>query len=215
MSSLKPLVVLGDGTFAIETLEVAEAAGGWNPVGFLNSLAPQNPDRRHAGLPVFGIDDLPFGPDDGMLVAGIVSTKRRSLIQTLEARGYRFATLVHPSAVVSPRSSLGPGAVALPQVVVGANTTVGPHTILNRGALVGHDNTLGAFSTIGPGANLAGNVTVGEGAYVGVGAVVRERVTIGEGAVVGAGAVVIRDVESRVLVAGVPATIMRRDVDGL
>jgi UDP-perosamine 4-acetyltransferase len=44
---------------------------------------------------------------------------------------------------------------------------------------------------------------------VGIGATVIEKVRIGAGAFVGAGAVVIRDVPDNVVVAGVPARILR------
>jgi acetyltransferase-like isoleucine patch superfamily enzyme len=48
-----------------------------------------------------------------------------------------------------------------------------------------------------------------------MGAVIVERITIGAGAVVAAGSVVIRDVPDHVMVAGMPAVIVKRDVDGL
>ena len=47
------------------------------------------------------------------------------------------------------------------------------------------------------------------GASIGSGALILSGVTIGEGALVGAGAVVTRDVASGVVVAGVPARVMR------
>jgi 2,3,4,5-tetrahydropyridine-2-carboxylate N-succinyltransferase len=41
-----------------------------------------------------------------------------------------------------------------------------------------------------------------------------ERVAIGDGSVVAAGAVVTRDVPDHVMVAGMPAVIVKRGVDG-
>jgi sugar O-acyltransferase (sialic acid O-acetyltransferase NeuD family) len=209
------LVILGDGTFAVETLDIADAVGGWTVVGFLNSLAPADRDRHHAGLPVFGLDTLPFLPGEGYLVAGLVSTRRRAAVETLAGRGHLFATLVHPSAVVSPRARVEAGAVIGAQAAIGSNASVEAHVVVNRGALVGHDVVLGRFSTLGPGANVAGAATVGEGAYIGLGAIVREQRVVGAGAVVAAGALVVKDVEPGVMVAGVPATVMRRGVEGL
>lgn len=124
----------------------------------------------------------------------------------------------HPGAPECDRVAAGDaecGAVIGAGVIVASNTVVGPHVLLNRGANVGHDNWLGEFVTIAPGATLAGGIVVGAGAYIGVGAVVRDHVTIGAGAVVAAGAVVVKPVEPNVLVAGCPATVMRRGVDGL
>jgi acetyltransferase-like isoleucine patch superfamily enzyme len=45
-----------------------------------------------------------------------------------------------------------------------------------------------------------------------MGATILKGVTIGDGAIVSAGAVVTRDVPARCLAAGVPASIIKRDV---
>jgi sugar O-acyltransferase (sialic acid O-acetyltransferase NeuD family) len=207
------LLILGAGTFAIETLEIAELAGGFTPAGFVLSHTPVS--TSHAGLPVFEESGIPDSLRTALIVGGIVSTRRRGFIERLARRGYSFATLRHPSAVISPRAVVAAGAVVGAGVIVASNTQVGPHVLLNRGANIGHDNQLGPFVTISPGATLAGAIDVGAGAYIGVGAVIRDHVTIGEGAVVAAGAVVVKPVEPHVLVAGCPATVVRRDVDGL
>jgi acetyltransferase EpsM len=209
-----PLLILGAGTFAVETLEIAELAGGFRPLGFVVS-DPAGRDARHAGLPVYHEDALPPGAGAARLVAGIVSTRRRAFVTRMRDRGFAFATLVHPSAIVSPRAVVADGAVIGAGVIVASNTQVGAHVLLNRGANVGHDNRLGECATLGPGATLAGAVAVGAGAYIGVGAVIRDHLSIGDGAVVGAGAVVVKAVEPNVLVAGCPARVQRRGVDGL
>lgn len=53
-------------------------------------------------------------------------------------------------------------------------------------------------------------ITIDDGADIGVGAILLPGVTVGAGAIVGAGAVVTRNVESRVIVAGNPARMLRR-----
>ena len=211
----KPLLILGSSTFALETLDIAEAAGGFIPVGFVNSVERPTPDARHAGLPVFWVDDVPFRPEACSLVAGIVSTRRRELIETMQSRGYRFLSVIHPSAVISRRSTIADGCVINAGVVVSQNTTVDAHVILNRGALIGHDNRIGPFCTIGPGANIAGAVEIGPGAYIGVGAIIRDHLIIGAGAIVGAGAVVVKPVPANALVVGFPARVAQTDVKEL
>lgn len=212
---MRPLLILGSGTFAVETLDIAEAAGGFRPLGFVNSLERPQPSTMVEGLPVFWIDDLPYMPDDCFLVAGMVSTKRRAFVETMRGRGYQFVTVVHPSAVISRRSTIGTGCVVNAAAVIASNTHIDDHVILNRGCLIGHDNHIGQFTTVGPGANLAGGLVIGAGAYVGVGAVIRDHLRIGVGSVVGAGAVVVKSIPERVLVAGVPARIMQTEVEGL
>jgi maltose O-acetyltransferase len=52
-------------------------------------------------------------------------------------------------------------------------------------------------------------ITVGENVWIGAGAYIGPGVTVGDDSVVGAGAVVVRDVPPRVVVAGVPAAVLR------
>lgn len=210
----RPLLILGAGTFAVEALEAAELSGR-TVCGFLVSSPEYRTAPTLEGLPVWVPDDLPFRPDDVVCVAGIVSTKRRALIEAVAARGFTFAVVKHPAAIVSPRARLHPGALIGAGAIVSANSTVGPHVILNRGANVAHDVELGAFATVGPNAVIAGAVTVGPRAWIGVGAVVRDHLAIGEGAVVGAGALVVKPVAAHTLVAGSPAAVIRDGVDGL
>lgn len=211
----KPLLILGSGTYALETLDIAEMAGGFEPLGFVNSLERPSAGTRHAGLPVFWIDDVPFRPEDCYLVAGIVTTRRREMIETMQARGYRFVSVIHPAAVISRRSTIGEGCVINAGVVVSQNTAVDAHVILNRGALIGHDNRIGPFCTIGPGANIAGVNVIGSGAYIGAGAVIRDHLSVGADAVVGAGAVVVKPVPANALAVGFPARVIKTGVKGL
>jgi sugar O-acyltransferase (sialic acid O-acetyltransferase NeuD family) len=209
-----PLLILGAGSFAIETLEIAELAGGIQPLGFVVS-DPPGEGATHAGLPVYGEDAIPTDVPGLHIVGGIVSNRRRGFIERLVARSFPPVTLRHPTAIVSPRAILTPGAVIGAGVIVASHSRIGAHALLNRGANVGHDNDIGDFVTISPGATLAGAIHVGRGAYIGAGAVIRDHLSIGEGAVVAAGAVVVKPVPPHTLVAGCPAAVVRSGVDGL
>ena len=85
------------------------------------------------------------------------------------------------------------------------------------GAVLGGRATVGKNSHIGAGAVLAGvietasaePVRVGDNVLVGANAVVIEGVQVGSGSVVAAGAIVTQDVPENVVVAGVPARIIK------
>jgi sugar O-acyltransferase (sialic acid O-acetyltransferase NeuD family) len=210
----QPILFLGDGPFAVEALDIAEAAGGFAPLGFVNSVQRPVSGSTLAGLPIFWIDDIPYGPGECDVVCAIVTTRRRAFIEDMRGRGHRFASLIHPSASVSRRSRVCDGCILNAGVVIASNADVGEYTVINRGALIGHDNKTGKCCTIGPGANIAGNVEIGDGAFVGQGAVIRERVKIGPGAAIAAGAVVLENVRANDMVAGVPARVIKSGVNG-
>jgi sugar O-acyltransferase (sialic acid O-acetyltransferase NeuD family) len=209
-----PFLILGDGPFAVEALDIAEAIGGIAPLGFVNSLAPPAVGATLAGLPVFWVDEIPVRPEDCEVVCAIITTRRLAFIERMETRHYRFHTLVHPSAHISKRAIVCDGCIVNAGAVLSANAELGAHTIVNRGALIGHDTRTGRCCTLGPGVNIAGDVRIGGGTFVGQGAVIRERTAIGNNAVVAAGAVVLDDVGDNEMVAGLPARVVKSGVTG-
>ena len=56
-------------------------------------------------------------------------------------------------------------------------------------------------------------IKIGDNVWIGMGAIILKGVTIGEGAIVAAGAVVNKDVPSHCLVGGVPAKIIKENVE--
>ena len=118
--------------------------------------------------------------------------------------------LVHPAATVSESAQLGPGTVVFAGAVVNAAATIGAAVVINSAAVVEHDCNIGDGAHIAPGAVLTGGVSVGQRTLVGARAVVLPGIAIGADAVVGAGAVVAVDVPAGVVVAGVPARVLRQ-----
>lgn len=61
--------------------------------------------------------------------------------------------------------------------------------------------------------NVAKEISIGDRVWIGTRAIILKGVSIGDGAVVAAGAVVTRDVPARCLVVGVPAKVIRENVE--
>jgi len=209
------LLILGARTFALEVADLVSEIPRYRLAGFVENLDPDRCLQPLLDLPVYWVSELARLAADHCGVCAFGSTRRRAFIQQAVAQGFPFGTLVHPAARLSPKSSAGPGTVIRPGAVVSAYTQIGEHVLINRGALIGHNVEVGDCVTIGPGANMAGFCRIGSGSYIAIGAVIVERITIGAGAVVAAGSVVTKDVPDHVMVAGVPAVIVERGVDGL
>ena len=136
----------------------------------------------------------------------LIAIGNNEIRQTIaEKISVRWATVIHPSAVVSPSARLGEGTVVMPNAVINACAAVGCHCIINTGAVVEHDNVLGDCVHISPNAALGGTVTVGAGTHVGIGACVRNNTNICAHCKIGAGAAVVKSITVPGTNVGVPA----------
>jgi sugar O-acyltransferase (sialic acid O-acetyltransferase NeuD family) len=203
------LVILGTSLFAPEVADVVEDTGRFEVSVFVENQDRAKTREKILGLPVIWIEDAAPLAATHRALCSLGTTRRRRFVEDVEAMGFRFATVVHPTARVSRRSVVGAGSYLSAGVIVAANARLERQVLVNRGVLIGHDTLIREFVTLGPGANVAGAVTIGPGTYVGMGAAVLDRVRIGEGSVIAAGALVTKDVPDRVQVRGAPARIVK------
>ena len=211
----QPILILGARAYAREALDLLSETPAFSVKGFVENLEPERCATLIEGLPVYWIDELAGLAAMHWGICSLGTTRRSRLIEQAAAYGLRFATVIHPGARVSTRSTVGEGTLIAPGVQVASHSRIGSHARLNRGVLIGHDTEIGELTTLGPGANIAGYCRIGAGVHIGIGAIVVDHVSIGAGSVVAAGAVVTRDVPEHVMVAGMPAVIIKREVEGL
>jgi acetyltransferase EpsM len=213
-SHIRPLLILGTRTLAIEVADFVSEIPGYQVAGFVENEDPQRCREKLENLPIFWVEDLSELAATHWAVCALGTTHRSRFISQAAAYGLRFATPVHPTARISRTSTLGAGSIISPGVIIASHTRLGRHVFVNRGALIGHHTEIGDHATIHPGANIAGKCRIGPATYVGMGAVVLDNITIGAHAVVGAGAVVTRDVPDCVQVVGLPAKIVKEHIQG-
>jgi len=214
MAAGQPLLILGTHVLAPEVADVVSDIPGVRVAGFVENMDRARCATPIDGLPIYWIDDIAPLAATHVATCGIATTHRSRFTDQVDAIGMPFATLVHPTAHVSRTVELGPGTLVGAGVVIGAHTRLGRHVFVNRGALIGHHTTIADFVTIHPGANVAGACEIGEATYVGMEAVVIDHTKVGRHSVIAAGAVVIEEVPDGVLVAGVPAKVVKRNIAG-
>ena len=207
------LVILGTSLFAPEVTDLAEDTGLYEVSAFIENRDRDKTREPFLGRPVLWVDDMAPLAATHHAVCSLGTTLRQGFIEQAIGAGFTFARIQHPTARVSGTSTVGDGSVVSVGAIVAAHSRIGRHVIINRGVLIGHHTTVHDYVTLSPGANIAGAVTIGEGAYIGIGAIVLDRVTIGARAFVGAGSVVTQDVPDRAQVAGMPARVVKVNID--
>ena len=208
----KTCIILGAGGHTrvlIDCLQLSE------DVDIFGILDP-NPDL--AGKAIF---DIPVLGNDELLaemrnkgvnffvvgVGGIGNNTPRIMLYDLALNhGLKPLTVIHPSAIISKRATIGEGSQLLPGSILNAGAKIGINCILNSGSIVEHDCNIGNHVHIATGAKLTSTVQVGDGAHIGAGATIRQGIRVGEYSIIGAGATVVKDVQPHTTVVGVPAS---------
>lgn len=209
------VILFGAGGHAKVLLEALQLSG--NTVIGVIDADTRRLGESLSGVPIIGTDrDVfrLFAPEEIQLVNGVgaaVSLEpRHRLFSSFRDQGFHFLQVRHPSAIVSPSSSIGEGAHLLAGSVTGFGVSLGDNVILNTGCVVDHDCLIGDHCHIAPGAIICGGVTLGEGVFVGAGATVIQGIHVGDRAFVAAGSTVVRDIPPGCRVMGVPAREVRR-----
>jgi sugar O-acyltransferase (sialic acid O-acetyltransferase NeuD family) len=211
---LNKLLLIGAGGFGRDVAGMVQHGNqtvpAWDLVGFLDDN-----DRLWGalidGVPVLGGLDVASAYPDAYLVCCVADPlAREGLVARASQERHRWATVIHPTAVVLSSASVGEGCIICPHSAVKAGAVLGAHVHVNSHCSIGHEAELADFVTLSPQAVITGQAKLGIGAFVGASATVLPRVTVGTHAVIGAGAVAIHDVAARTTVVGVPAHPLQR-----
>ncbi len=200
------LAIIGAGGLGREVLCLLGDVLGWDGLDQRVVFAVET--TYGAGHRVHGIDVIPIdfsrpAFDAAVLAIGDLPARMRIAGQ-LEGR-VDFRSVIHPSAVITPFTRLGEGAIVLPHVHISCDVTLGRHAILNPGTTISHDSAAGDFFFAAPGAVVSGHCHMGDRVFIGAGACLRNGVRIASDVVIGAGAAVVGNIDEPGTYIGVPA----------
>lgn len=118
------IVILGSGGYGRTVADIAVQLGYEPIVLDDNSLHPCAEFSLYSAsvIPAFGNNEL-----------------RLEWCGKIDDAGCKLATLIHPTAYVSPTASIDHGVVVLPRAVINTNTTIKKGSIINCGAIIDHD----------------------------------------------------------------------------
>ena len=215
---MKKLIILGGRGIGMIAASVANDLKDYNVLGFLNDYVPVGEKvGKYNGYTVLGkSEDAPTylsDPDICFFIGYVGMKNEEKIYEKINNLGIpreRFATLIHPTAIV-PKGfcSIGYGVMMAPLAQLSPDTTVEDNCILLPNSFLGHDSTMEKFSHITANSVIGGNVKIGTGAHIGTNATVREDINIGKFSLVGSGAVVLKDVPDNAIVVGNPARILK------
>lgn len=215
MSNLRHLILVGGAGTSSDVLALIASINRITPrykvLGLLDDAIPKGVLRF--GVPVLGPITEWKSLKDVWFVDCLGSPrsyrKREALLNQYGMESAQFETLIHPSVMLADDIEIGEGSVIYPNVVALSNVRIGKHVTILSGVVLNHDVELGDWCILSSGVMLSGAVKVGSTCYLGTSCSIHEGVSVGNGSLVGMGAAVIRDVESDVVVAGVPAKYLR------
>jgi len=204
----------GNGTVVASTVvDINKVKKSWEIIGFLNDKETEDIN----GFPVLGkispeIVQKYLEYDDVYFFYTLISVKLNyKFLYKLEGLNIpldRFATLIHPSAVVSEYAEIGKNVSIQAFVSVGPNIKIGNFVQIYAQSLIGHNSTLEDYSYVANNACIGASVRLCQGAYLGTNCSLLENVSIGKWSIVGIGSVIIRDVDDYSKVVGNPARLI-------
>ena len=198
----KKLVIIGASGHGKVIADIA-LKNGYEIVGFLDD---NDSLQEICGFPVLGsIKNVCQYKENCEFVIAIGNNEIREKIAT--TYDVKWATLIHPSAIIGMQVQIGEGTVIMANAVINPCVTIGRHCIINTGAIVEHDNAIEDYVHISVGVKLAGTVFVGHNTWIGIGAVVSNNLRICDNCVIRAGAVVVDNIDKSGNYQGVPAKI--------
>ena len=205
----KDIIIVSAGKFAREVygfVKHAIAAGQkWRIKGFLDSR-PARLGGFNYPVPILcSVESYEPGENDLFLCAIGTPSERRQYSEMVLRKGGRFATLIHPTAVLGDNITLGQGVMIAPLAVLTSDIVLGDSVYVGPSSICSHDNRVGDWCHITGHCSFGGNVIVEEGCFFGMRSVVVPGVHIGKDAFIGVGSVVLRRVRAGARVFGNPA----------
>jgi sugar O-acyltransferase (sialic acid O-acetyltransferase NeuD family) len=164
---MRKLLVIGGGGYGRSVAGAVVEAAQFDLAGFADDRWPDLPHIWER--PVLGrLADLVALRElaDAAVVAIGDNVRRREVFALAAAAGFDLVSVVHPSAIVSPRAVLGKGVTVMAGAIVGCEARIDDGALVNSGSVVDHHCQVGRFAQLGVGACMGGGSVLGPGAWL-------------------------------------------------
>ena len=210
---INDLIIIGASGFGREVANVVEAINlhipTWNLIGLIDDNLS---GKTVEGFNIIGtVDDVINIKNKPYVAIAIADYKtRKRLVEKFETHGFKFATLIDPSARIGRRVEIGEGSIICMDTHFTTNIKIGDHCIINNSCGIGHDTILADYVSMMSNTIIGGDVFIGEGCYFGLSCSVINMININQYCKFGSGAIVVTDIPSNSLAVGVPAKVIKK-----
>ncbi len=199
------VIVLGFGGNAVDFFETI--ASNFTIIGFVDD----DVEKHHLSYKGIGVYPRTFinSNPNSKIISLIGSEKtihfRNNIIEDFDIPLERFASAIHPKAIISDDAIIGKDVVIMPGVVITSNFKVGNHIFVIANTVIHHDVHIRDYTLIGSNVTIAGNVNIGNNCYLGSCCSIKNDTCIGERSIIGMASNVLKSVKSNSIMVGNPA----------
>lgn len=140
------LLILGAGSHGEEVCEIAKSIRIFNKIRFLDDVKTGENIIGQWPEAVKLVNEYPIA----ITAVGDKLLRRRTQ-KMLSDLGFIIPVLIHPTAIVSAKASIGPGSVICASAIVDIGSRIGRGCIVSSGATVGRDAELADWSFLNNG----------------------------------------------------------------
>jgi len=213
-SKTKKLCIYGVGGFGREALACYKDQFGLDSKEISSSVIFMDDNPEVKGTVISGVivcakTDIDFYDYDFFIAVGDPSI-RKQMVDSLPS-DVSFATIIHPSAVVSESVRIGVGSIITANCVLTCDINVGKHAHFNLHSTVGHDTVIGDYFTTAPAVNISGNCHIDNMVYFGTNACIKQGLNVTQNVTIGMGGVVVKDINESGVYIGAPCKLLKRN----
>lgn len=194
---MEDIILIGFGGHAKSVIDSIKSSGFYRIIGYTDI---QN-YGEYRGCRYLGDDSVLHeyynkGIKNAYITIGYMgdSRKREQLYKFIIEIGYRWPSIVDPTAIIAADVTIEEGVFVGKGAIINSNAKINRMAIVNTGAIVEHDCIVGEFSHVSVGSVLCGNAFVGRESFIGAKTVVIQGINIGNNVIIGAGSCVLVDI---------------------
>lgn len=211
----KQICIVGTGGFAREVYCCLEDIFNSKGKSFEDRVVFSDVDSCKSDIVLMGENSIPIIKESNLdfskyvfFIAVGEPTIRKKIVEKYSKYNVEYATIIHPSAIISNYVKIGEGSIVTANSILTCNIRIGKHAHLNLDTTIGHDCVIGDYFTTAPSVNISGNCEIGNCVYFGTNSCVKQGIKICDNVTIGMGSVVVKNISDPGIAYGNPCKLI-------